>query len=96
MTCDTTFWQYDLRYHVLDAILYIVKTGTQWRMLPGEFARWQAAHYYFRRWREEGRVRCILSITCRSARRRAGRHVEPGALITGCRSVPSARGRRNR
>ena len=26
---------YSLRYHVLDAILYIVKTGTQWRMLPG-------------------------------------------------------------
>jgi hypothetical protein len=29
---------YSLRYHVLDAILYIVKTGSQWRMLPGEFA----------------------------------------------------------
>ncbi len=83
--------KYDLRYHVLDAISYIVKTGTQWRMLPGEFARWRAAHYYLRRWREEGRIRCILSITCRSARRRAGRHGEPSALITGCQSVPSAR-----
>ncbi len=40
--------------YVLDAILYVVKTGTQWRMLPGEFAPWWAAHYYFRRWREEG------------------------------------------
>ncbi|WP_279304696.1 transposase, partial [Salinibacter ruber] len=44
--------KYDLRYHVLDAILYIVKTGTQWRMLPGEFAQWQTVYYYFRRWRE--------------------------------------------
>ena len=39
---------YSLRYHVLDAILYIVKTGTQWRMLPGEFAQWQTVYYYFR------------------------------------------------
>ncbi|WP_341481029.1 transposase [Salinibacter ruber] len=45
---------HDLPCHVLDAILYVVKTGTQWRMLPGEFASWWAAHYYFRRWREEG------------------------------------------
>jgi putative transposase len=83
--------KYHLRYHVLDAILYIVKTGTQWRMLPGEFARWQTVYYYFQRWREEGRIRCILSITCRSARRRAGRHGEPSALIIDCQSVPSTR-----
>ena len=82
---------YCLRYHVLDAILYVVRTGTQWRMLPGEFAQWQTVYYYFRRWREEGRIQCILSITCRSARRRAGRHGEPSALITGCQSVPSTR-----
>ena len=83
--------KYDLRYHVLDAILYIVKTGTQWRMLPGEFAEWQTVYYYFRRWREEGRILCILSITSRAARRRAGQHGEPSALIIDCQSVPSTR-----
>jgi putative transposase len=83
--------RYSLRYHVLDAILYVVKTGTQWRMLPGEFAPWQTVYYYFRRWREEGRIRCLLSITCRSARRREGRHGEPSALIVDCQSVPSTR-----
>jgi hypothetical protein len=60
-------------------------------MLPGEFAPWRAAHYYFRRWREEGRILCILSITSRAARRRSGRHGEPSALIVDCQSVPSAR-----
>ncbi|WP_423824259.1 transposase [Salinibacter ruber] len=25
----------------------VVKTGCQWRILPGEFAPWRAAHYYF-------------------------------------------------
>ena len=82
---------YSLRYHVLDAILYIVKTGTQWRMLPGEFAQWQTVYYYFRRWREEGRILCILSITSRAVRRRSGRHGEPSALIVDYQSVPSTR-----
>jgi len=75
---------YSLLCHVLDAILYVVKTGTQWRTLPGELVRWWAAHYYFRRWQEERRILCILSITSRAARRRAGQHGEPSALITGC------------
>ena len=82
---------YSLRYHVLDAILYVVKTGTQWRMLPGEFAQWQTVYYYFRRWREEGRILCILSIISRAARRRTGQHGEPSALIIDCQSVPSTR-----
>ncbi|WP_341480893.1 transposase [Salinibacter ruber] len=41
---------YSLLCHVLDAILYVVKTGTQWRMLPGEFVHWWAACCYFRWW----------------------------------------------
>ena len=82
---------YCLPYHVLDAILYVVKTGTQWRMLPGEFAQWQTVYYYFRRWRKEGRILCILSITSRAVRRRSGRHGGPSALIIDCQSVPSTR-----
>lgn len=32
--------RYELR-EILNAILYIVKTGCQWRMLPRDFAPWQ-------------------------------------------------------
>ena len=31
-----------------NAILYINKTGCQWRMLPSNFAPWQTVYYYFR------------------------------------------------
>ena len=34
------FSKYSLR-SVFDGILYIVKTGAQWRMLPSDFAPWQ-------------------------------------------------------
>ena len=37
-----------------DGILYIVKTGVQWRMLPSDFAPWQTVYYYFNKWKNEG------------------------------------------
>ena len=38
----------------MNAILYINKTGCQWRMLPSDFAPWQTVYYYFRKWKLEG------------------------------------------
>jgi len=76
--------RHDLRREVLDAILYVVKTGCQWRMLPGEFAPWQTVYYYFDQWREEGRLQCLLSALRRTVRREAGREGEPSALILDC------------
>ncbi|WP_090572381.1 transposase [Nitrosomonas sp. Nm33] len=31
----------------VNAILYVLKTGCQWRQLPREFPAWSAAYYYF-------------------------------------------------
>jgi hypothetical protein len=36
---------------VVDAILYVVVGGIQWRMLPKDFPKWQSVYYYFRLWR---------------------------------------------
>ena len=47
------FRKYSLR-SVFDGILYIVKTGVQWRMLPSDFAPWQTVYYYFSKWKNEG------------------------------------------
>ncbi|WP_251924419.1 IS5 family transposase [Salinibacter ruber] len=83
--------RHDLRRDILDAILYLLKTGCQWRMLPGEFAPWQTVYYYFRRWREEGRLQCLLSALRRTVRREEGRKGEPSALIVDCQSVATSR-----
>ena len=32
----------------MNAILYINRTGCQWRMLPSDFALLQTVYYYFR------------------------------------------------
>jgi transposase len=46
------------RHHprtVVNAILYISKTGRQWRMLPKEaYPPWPTAYYHFRQWTRSG------------------------------------------
>jgi transposase len=39
-------------YDVFNGILYILKSGCQWRMLPSEFPNWKICHYYFTEWRK--------------------------------------------
>lgn len=35
---------------VWNALMYVVKTGCQWRMLPTDFPKWQLVYYYYRKW----------------------------------------------
>ena len=39
-------------YDIFCAILYIVKGGIQWRMLPSDFPKWQLVYYYFSVWKK--------------------------------------------
>jgi transposase len=38
----------------VNAILYFLRAGTAWRLLPHDLAPWQTVYYYFRRWDQEG------------------------------------------
>jgi len=37
-------------YDVFCGVLYVLKSGCQWRMLPKEFPKWRTCHYYFSIW----------------------------------------------
>jgi len=41
--------KYSLR-SMWNALMYVVKTGCQWRMLPHDFPKWQLVYYYYRKW----------------------------------------------
>jgi transposase len=41
-------------YEVFCAVLYLLKSGCQWRMLPDGFPKWRAVHSYFAKWSEPG------------------------------------------
>ena len=39
-------------YEVFCAVLYLLRTGCQWRFLPPEFPAWQNVYAYWRKWSE--------------------------------------------
>lgn len=63
--------KYELR-RVVDAMLYVVRTGCQWRQLPADFPPWRSVHQQFRAWRDSGAWERIGKLCAsKDARRRA-------------------------
>ncbi len=50
-------------YEFFCAILYVLKSGCQWRMLPTDFPKWSTCYSYFRKWsqkRDNGKLGSVL------------------------------------
>jgi putative transposase len=77
---------HDLR-EILNGILYLVKTGCQWRYLPSDFPKWQTVFYYFNSWKHRGVFQKIQLGMVRQVRVLEGREAEPTAAIIDSQSV---------
>ena len=64
---------------VINAILYIVVSGSQWRMLPREYPAWQSVYGYFQQWRDDGTWQRLHDTLRAQVRERTGRHNHPTA-----------------
>ena len=78
----------DLR-RILDAVLYLVKSGVQWRLLPRSFPPWQTVYHVFRRWCGEGLWSEINARLRAAVRNDAGHDCRPSAGILDSQSVKS-------
>jgi transposase len=76
----------DLRA-VLDAILYIGRTGCQWRLLPKDFPPFTTVQGYFYQWRDSGLFERINFELLLQAREAAGREPSPSAGVIDSQSV---------
>lgn len=76
----------DLR-EVLSAILYMARTGCQWRMLPREFPPRSTIQRYFYVWRSDGTLRVLNHHLLMAAREAAGREASPSAGVIDSQSV---------
>jgi len=86
----------DMR-QVINAILYIVVGGIQWRMLPKEYPKWQSVYHYFRQWKKDGTWERIHDTLRAEVRRKEGRHKHPTAACLDsqsvkCTAIPGERG----
>ena len=74
---------------VVNAILYVVVGGIQWRMLPKEYPKWQSVYYYFGLWGRDGTWQRMHDTLRAEVRRKAGRHKHATAGCLDSQSVKS-------
>ena len=69
------------RRDVVDAILYVVRTGCAWRYLPVDFPPWQTVYGHFQQFNARGTTERILDELREQVRLAEGRDPEPTAGI---------------
>jgi putative transposase len=75
---------------LIDAILYFLRAGVAWRLLPHDLPPWQTVYYYLRRWQEEGVWQHVHHALVLADRERSGREASPSAAILDSQSVCTA------
>jgi len=80
--------KYDLR-EIVNGSIYLVKTGCQWRMLPGDFPKWQIVYYYFSVWKKNEIWEQMHEAIVEKIRKKAGKNEEPTVGIIDAQSVKS-------
>jgi putative transposase len=75
---------------VVNAILYVARTGCSWRQLPHDFPRWITVYYYFRRFQRDGTWRKIHNRLRAKVRRKVGKKPTPSVGILDSQSVKTA------
>jgi putative transposase len=69
------------RRAIVNAILYVPRSGRAWRLLPHESPNWKTVYGIFLRWRNDGTWRRIHDALRDALRRQEGRKTSPSAAI---------------
>jgi putative transposase len=64
---------------LVNAMLYDLRSGCAWRLLPADWPPWTTVCHYFRTWRRDGTWERIHILLRRRPRERLGRGLEPAA-----------------
>lgn len=74
----------------MDAILYVDRTGVQWRYLPHDFPPWNTVYGYFAKWADEGVFAQLNGLLRQLLREKEGRNSEPSACVIDAQSVKTS------
>jgi transposase len=78
------------RRRIVEAILYLNRTGCSWRQLPHDFPPWDTVYWYYRRWNADGTTDRIHDALRDATRDAAGRDPLASAGIVDAQSVKGA------
>jgi transposase len=80
---------HDLR-EIVNAILYVNRTGIAWRYLPHDLPPWQTVYGYYTAWTKEGIFAELNYQLTGLLRDKTGRHTQPSAAIMDSQSVKTS------
>jgi transposase len=72
---------------VVEALLYLLRTASPWRLLPHDFPNRSTVQRYFYAWQAAGVWETINVLLLQQARERAGREASPSAGVIDSQSV---------
>ena len=75
--------------HVFNGLRWLVRTGAQWRYLPGDLPPWYTVYQQTQRWIRAGCFEAIVHDLRRLLREVEGRNAEPSAVILDGRTLQS-------
>jgi putative transposase len=78
------------RREIVNGILYVLRSGCPWRLVPHDLPAWGTLYWYFRRWRNDGIWDEILHALRRQLRQKQGRDAEPSAAVIDSQSIKTS------
>jgi putative transposase len=75
------------RREIVNAILYLLRSGCSWRLLPHDLPPWRIVYWYFFHWRNEGLFERINDALRKEVRTQAGRNPEPSGGVVDTQTV---------
>ena len=87
--------RYELR-ELFNGLRWVVRTGSQWRMMPHDFPPWHAVYQQTRRWMDAGVIEAMIHDFRETLRLSEDRDEQPSAAILDgrtLRSTPESGGR---
>lgn len=89
VAADATNVSYERR-EIVNGILYVLRSGCLWRLVPHDLPAWGTLYWYFRRWRNEGVWDEILGSLRGQLRHQQGREAEPSAAVIDSQSIKTS------
>jgi putative transposase len=77
---------YPLR-EVVNGLLYVLRGGVSWRMMPSDLPPWETVYDHFRRWKKNGNMERVHAMLRDAVRKQQGRKGDPSLMIIDSQSV---------
>ena len=86
---DAAYWVHTRR-EIVNGILYVLRSGCSWRMVPHELPAWGTLYDYFRKWQAQGVWDQVLRELRMQVRVKDGRDPEPSAGVIDSQSIKTS------